>query len=516
MAVAPRGDCVVGHRAAALHRFAGAHPAPRPSPRGGGLMRALLGVADRTGLVDFARGLRECGVDLVATDGTRRALAEAGVEATAVSDVTGFPEMLDGRVKTLHPAVHAGILARRDRPDHMTTLEEHGFTAIDLVVISLYPFAETVAGGADRATTIENIDIGGPTMIRAAAKNSASVAVLVDPSQYDAILEELREHGAISQPTRDRLAARAFAHTAAYDTAVAAYLDGELGDSPEARLEYTIGGALIAELRYGENPHQRGALYAIPGAPGGVAHARQLQGAALSFTNWLDADAAHAYRRAFECDPRSAFGGIVALNRPLDDATAEELARTFLEAEVVPAISPEAAERLSAKARLRVLVVEKPSCAAQLDVRSVDGGLLVQTLDRTSADRSTMTVMTTRTPSESQWRDLLVAWRVCRHVKSNAVVIVRDGMAVGVGAGQMSRVEAAELAVQRAGGDRLQGSAAASDAFFPMPDGLETLGRAGVAAVIQPGGSKKDSVVTAAADQLGIAMVQTGERHFRH
>jgi phosphoribosylaminoimidazolecarboxamide formyltransferase/IMP cyclohydrolase len=509
-------------------------------------MRALLGVADRTGLVDFARGLRECGVDLVATDGTRRALAEAGVEATAVSDVTGFPEMLDGRVKTLHPAVHAGILARRDRPDHMTTLEEHGFTAIDLVVISLYPFAETVAGGADRATTIENIDIGGPTMIRAAAKNSASVAVLVDPSQYDAILEELREHGAISQPTRDRLAARAFAHTAAYDTAVAAYLDGELGDSPEARLEYTIGGALIAELRYGENPHQRGALYAIPGAPGGVAHARQLQGAALSFTNWLDvdaarrlvcdfedpaaciikhtnpcgfavgADAADAYRRAFECDPRSAFGGIVALNRPLDDATAEELARTFLEAVVVPAISPEAAERLSAKARLRVLVVEKPSCAAQLDVRSVDGGLLVQTLDRTSADRSTMTVMTTRTPSESQWQDLLVAWRVCRHVKSNAVVIVRDGMAVGVGAGQMSRVEAAELAVQRAGGDRLQGSAAASDAFFPMPDGLETLGRAGVAAVIQPGGSKKDSVVTAAADQLGIAMVQTGERHFRH
>jgi phosphoribosylaminoimidazolecarboxamide formyltransferase/IMP cyclohydrolase len=507
-------------------------------------MRALLGVADRTGLVDFARGLRDCGVDLVATDGTRRALAEAGVEATAVSEVTGFPEMLDGRVKTLHPAVHAGILARRDRPDHMTTLEEHGFSAIDLVVISLYPFVATVARGADRATTIENIDIGGPTMIRAAAKNSASVAVLVDPSQYDGILEELREHGAISQPTRDRLAARAFAHTAAYDSAVAAYLDGELGDSP-ARPEYTIGGALIAELRYGENPHQRGALYAIPGAPGGVAHARQLQGAALSFTNWLDvdaarrlvcdfeepaaciikhtnpcgfavgADAADAYRRAFECDPRSAFGGIVALNRPLDDATAAELARTFLEAVVVPAISPEAAERLSAKARLRVLVVEKPSCAAQLDVRSVDGGLLVQTLDRTSADRGTMTVMTTRTPSESQWRDLLVAWRVCRHVKSNAIVIVRDGMAVGVGAGQMSRVEAAELAVQRAG-DRLEGSAAASDAFFPMPDGLETLGRAGVAAVVQPGGSKKDSVVTAAADQLGMAMVRTGERHFRH
>jgi len=508
-------------------------------------MRALLGVADRTGLVEFARGLRECGVDLIATDGTRRALADAGIEATAVSDVTGFPEMLDGRVKTLHPAIHAGILARRDLPEHMAKLDEHGFTAIDIVVISLYPFVETVARGADSATTIENIDIGGPTMIRAAAKNSASVAVLVSPSQYDDVLAELRAGGSISQPTRDRLAARAFAHTAAYDTAVAAYLAGELGEQESAPPEYTTGGRLIAALRYGENPHQRGALYAIPGAPGGVAHARQLQGSALSFTNWLDvdaarrlvcdfedpaaciikhtnpcgfavgADAADAYRRAFECDPRSAFGGIVALNRPLDDATAEELARTFLEAVVVPAISPEAAERLSAKARLRVLVVEKPSCAAQLDVRSVDGGLLVQTLDRTSADRSTMTVMTTRTPSESQWRDLLVAWRVCRHVKSNAVVIVRDGMAVGVGAGQMSRVEAAELAVQRAG-DRLEGSAAASDAFFPMPDGLETLGRAGVAAVIQPGGSKKDSVVTAAADQLGMAMVQTGERHFRH
>jgi phosphoribosylaminoimidazolecarboxamide formyltransferase/IMP cyclohydrolase len=507
-------------------------------------MRALLGVADRTGLVDFARGLRECGVDLIATDGTRRALAEGGIEATAVSDVTGFPEMLDGRVKTLHPAIHAGILARRDLPEHMAKLVEHGFTAIDIVVISLYPFVETVARGADAATTIENIDIGGPTMIRAAAKNSASVAVLVSPSQYEEVLAELRAGGGISQPTRDRLAARAFAHTAAYDTAVAAYLAGEL-HYDAAPPEYTTGGRLIAQLRYGENPHQRGALYATPGAPGGVAHARQLQGSALSFTNWLDVDAARrlvcdfaepaaaiikhtnpcgfavgsdatdAYTHAFECDPRSAFGGIVAINRPLDEATAEELAKTFLEAVVVPAITPEAADRLAKRERLRVLVVERPSCAEQLDVRSVDGGLLVQTIDRVSTDRSTMSVPTQGQPDDAQWRDLLVAWQVCRHVKSNAVVIVRDGMAVGVGAGQMSRVEAAELAVQRAG-DRASGAVAASDAFFPMPDGLQTLGKAGVAAVIQPGGSKKDPEVTAAADALGMAMVHAGERHFRH
>ncbi len=508
-------------------------------------MRALLGVADRTGLLEFARGLRECGVDLIATDGTRRALAEAGIEATAVSDVTGFPEMLDGRVKTLHPAIHAGILARRDVPEHMAKLTEHGFTPIDIVVISLYPFVETVARGADAATTIENIDIGGPTMIRAAAKNSASVAVVISPSQYDEVLAELRAGGAISQQTRDRLAARAFAHTAAYDTAVAAYLAGELKDADSTPPEYTIGGRLIDELRYGENPHQRGALYAIPGAPGGVAHARQLQGSPLSFTNWLDVDAARrlvcdfdepaaaiikhtnpcgfavgsdaadAYRRAFECDPRSAFGGIVAINRPLDEATADEVAKTFLEAVVVPAITPGAADRLAKKERPRILVVERPSCAEQRDVRSVDGGLLVQTIDRVNTDRTAMSVPTARQPDEQQWHDLLVAWRVCRHVKSNAIVIVRDGMAVGVGAGQMSRVEAAELAVQRAG-DRVSGAVAASDAFFPMPDGLETLGKAGVVAVIQPGGSKKDPDVTAAADALNMAMVHAGERHFRH
>ena len=509
-------------------------------------LRALLGVSDKTGLADFARGLAAHGVELIATDGTRRALQAEGIEARAVSDVTGLPEMLDGRVKTLHPAIHAGILARRDLPGHMAQLQQHGFAPIDIVAVSLYPFRETVARGAERDEVIENIDIGGPTMIRAAAKNAGSVAVVTSPAQYAAVLDDLANHGQITEPTRRRLAAEAFSHTAAYDTAVAAYLNGEQEDGTGLLpAEFTIGGPRLQELRYGENPHQRGAVYAVPGAPGGLAHATQLQGPALSFTNWLDVDAARrlaldfeqpaaaiikhtnpcgfavgddlldAYRRAYECDPRSAFGGIVGLNRPLDEATAEELSKTFLEAVVAPRITPGAHAVLARKERLRLLAVEKPSCAAALDVRSIDGGLLVQTLDQANLDRNSMRVMTQRQPSDAEWRDLLVAWQVCRHVKSNAVVIVRDGMAVGVGAGQMSRVEAAEIAVRRAG-ERVAGGVAASDAFFPMPDGLETLTAAGVSAVIQPGGSKKDDEVTAAADRAGIAMVATGERHFRH
>ena len=507
-------------------------------------LRALLGVSDKTGLADFARGLAEHGVELIATDGTRRALAADGVDAQAVSDVTGFPEMLDGRVKTLHPAIHAGILARRDLPEHMQQLQQHGFVPIDIVAVSLYPFRETVARGAPHDEVVENIDIGGPTMIRAAAKNADAVAVVTSPRQYGAVLTDLANHGQITEATRRHLAAEAFAHVAAYDTAVAAYLAAEQGVDAMPD-EYTTGGPRLQELRYGENPHQRGAVYAIPGAPGGIAHATQLQGPGLSFTNWLDVDAARrivsdfdqpaaviikhtnpcgfavgsdapdAYRRAFECDPRSAFGGIVAFNRPLDGAAAEEVAKTFLEAVVAPAISSEAASTLSRKERLRLLAVEHPSHAQQLDVRSIDGGLLVQTLDRVSLDRNSMRVMTRRQPTEREWEELLVAWRVCRHVKSNAVVIVQDGMAVGVGAGQMSRVESAEIAVRRAG-ERVSGGVAASDAFFPMPDGLETLAAAGVRAVIQPGGSKKDDEVVAAADRYDVAMVAAGERHFRH
>lgn len=507
-------------------------------------LRALLGVSDKTGLIDFARGVHECGVELVATDGTRAALLAGGVEARAVSELTGFPEMLDGRVKTLHPAIHAGILARRDSDSHMRQLSERGFAPIDIVVVSLYPFSETVARGAPDDEIVENIDIGGPTMIRAAAKNSDAVGVVVSPRQYDSVLAELRQHRQLSPETRKRLAAEAFAHVAAYDTAVADFLRGRV-TLEEMPAELTVGGARLHELRYGENPHQRGALYAVAGAPGGVARARQLQGIELSFTNWLDVDAARrlvgefeepaaaiikhtnpcgfavaddlrdAYLRAFECDPRSAYGGIVGVNRPLDLATARDLARTFLEAVICPAIDEDAAALLSARQRLRILVVDRPSCAAQLDVRAIDGGLLAQTPDRVSLDRGAMTVATTREPEAREWRDLLVAWRVCRHVKSNAIVIVRDGMAVGIGAGQMSRVEAAEIAVSRAG-DRTTAASAASDAFFPMADGLETLARAGVRAVIHPGGSKRDPEVVALADELDVAVVHTGERHFRH
>jgi phosphoribosylaminoimidazolecarboxamide formyltransferase/IMP cyclohydrolase len=506
--------------------------------------RALLSVSDKTGLIEFARGLVEHGYDLVATSSTSRALLDAGVEVQSVADITGFPEMLDGRVRTLHPAIHAGILARRDNPEHMRQLAESRFEPIDLVVSSLYPFSDTLASGADEETIIENIDIGGPTLIRAAAKNRDSVAVLVSPSQYESVLAELREHGSVSVATRHRLATEAFAHVAAYDTQVAAWLRS---GTPEATLpeELTVGGRRLHELRYGENPHQRGALYAVPGPPGGMAHARQLQGAALSFTNWLDVDAARAlvaefdepaaciikhtnpcgfavgenavdaYRRAYECDPRSAYGGIVGVNRPIDLATAQALTETFLEAVVCPGVDDDAVAHLATKQRIRVLVVDRPSRAEALDVRSIDGGLLVQTRDRVLTDRAAMNVVSVRQPDDAEWRGLLIAWRVVRHVKSNAVVIVRDGMAVGVGAGQMSRVESSELAVARAG-DRARGAVSASDAFFPVPDGLETLGNAGVRAVIHPGGSKNDPVVTQAADALEMAVVLAGERHFRH
>jgi phosphoribosylaminoimidazolecarboxamide formyltransferase/IMP cyclohydrolase len=508
------------------------------------IRRAILSVTDKTGLADFAKKLASHGVELISTGGTAKLLRDSGIPVKDISDLTGFPEMLDGRVKTLHPAIHAGILARRDKPEHMAQLAEHGFVPIDIVAVSLYPFRETVARGAPRDEVIENIDIGGPTMIRAAAKNADAVAVVTSPAQYGAVIADLAKDGSISGATRWRLAAEALSHTAAYDTAVAAYLRAE--QNAEAMPdEFTTGGPRLHELRYGENPHQRGAVYAVPGAPGGLAHALQLQGPGLSFTNWLDVDAARrlalefeepaaviikhtnpcglavgsdlldAYSRAYDCDPRSAFGGIVGLNRPLDAGTAAEISKTFLEAVVAPRIEPDAVALLARKERLRLLTVERPSGAAPLDVRSVDGGLLVQTLDRVITDRSTMRVMTRRQPTEQEWEQMLIAWRVCAHVKSNAIVVVRDGMAVGVGAGQMSRVEAAELAVHRAG-ERAQSAVAASDAFFPMPDGLETLSAAGIRAVIQPGGSKKDDEVVAVADRLDVAMVAAGERHFRH
>ncbi len=506
--------------------------------------RALIGVADRSGVISFARGLVAAGWEIVATDGTRAHLMKEGITARPVSEVTGHPEMLSGRVKTLHPAVHAGILARRDDEDHMAQMEERGYPLFDLIAVSLYPFAETVASGADHAAVIEKIDIGGPTMIRAAAKNSESVAVVVSPDQYDDVLTDIEATGEVSVALRHRLAAQAFRHVAAYDTAVAAYLTS-VGDEDTIPEAFSTGGHLIAGLRYGENPHQRGGLYAIPGMPTGLAHARQLQGPGMSFTNWLDVDAARrvvaeftepaaavikhtnpcgfaigssiadAYRRAYDCDPRAAYGGIVALNGTLDESVVEALGTTFLEVVVAPAVTPEAAALLAKRERLRILVAEPAAASTQWDVRSIDGGLLVQDADTKKVSRDVMDVTSQRHPTAEEWDDLLIAWRVCRHVKSNAIVIVKDGRAVGVGAGQMSRVEAAELAVKRAG-DLAQGAVAASDAFFPMPDGVETLADAGVVAVIQPGGSKGDGKVLEAADARGVAMVTTGHRHFRH
>ena len=509
------------------------------------IKRALIGVSDRTGVVELARGLSELGVELVATDGTRAALAAEGIEARAVSEVTGLPEMFEGRVKTLHPAIFAGILAKRDVPAHTDQLAEHGFPAIDLVVVNLYPFAQTRASGASQAEIIEKIDIGGPSLLRAAAKNSDSVGVVSSPAQYDDVLREIRANRALSQATLLRLAAQAFSHVAAYDAEVSAYLR-EIAGVEQMPAELTVGGERIASLRYGENPHQSGALYAVPGPPKGLAHARLLQGPDLSFTNWLDVDSAwaivndfdepaacvikhtnpcgfatgsaisDAYRRAYECDSRSAFGGIVGLNRALDADCVEALGKTFLEAIVCPSITDQAKAMLSSRERLRVLVVDTPSNGSvAADVRSIDGGLLVQTRDKTDMAKLTRNAVTKRDVSDQEWADLQVAWQLCRHIKSNTVVIVKDQMAIGVGAGQMSRVEAAELAVARAG-ERIKGAVAASDAFFPMPDGLEALAKAGVTAIVQPGGSKKDGEVTAAADALGVAMVHTGERHFRH
>ena len=476
-------------------------------------MRALLGVADRTGLVEFARGLRECGVDIIATDGTRRALAEAGIEATAVSDVTGFPEMLDGRVKTLHPAIHAGILARRDLPEHMAKLDEHGFTAIDIVVISLYPFVETVARGADAATTIENIDIGGPTMIRAAAKNSASVAVLVSPSQYDEVLAELRDSGAISQATRDRLAARAFAHTAAYDTAVAAYLSEQVPEREPAPPEYTTGGRAHrpAALRREPPParravrHPRRARRRRPRAPAAGLGAELHQLARRRRRAPPGLRLRRARRGHHQAHQPVRLRGRQRRRRRLPRApssatrarrSAASSRSTARSTRPPPRSSPRRSSRRSWSPRStprrprgspRRSVCACSSSSAPRAPRSSTcaastAACSCRSIDRVTTDRTAMSVPTQRQPDDAQWRDLLIAWRVCRHVKSNAIVIVRDGMAVGVGAGQMSRVEAAELAVQRAG-DRVAGAVAASDAFFPMPDGLETLGKAGVVAV---------------------------------
>ncbi len=503
--------------------------------------RALVSCFDKTGVADLAAALAERGVALVSTGSTAATIREAGVEVTEVADVTGFPECLDGRVKTLHPTIHAGILADRGDPAHVAELDELGVTAIDLVVVNLYPFSRTVEAGAGDDDVIEMIDIGGPTMIRAAAKNHGSVAVVVDPADYVQVLDEIDEHGGVTAVTRRELAARAFQHTAAYDTLVASWFQRD------AAFPDQLGMALPrrATLRYGENPHQAAAFYALPGG-GGIASAEQLHGKALSYNNLLDTDAAWgmavdldepcvaiikhtnpagyaiaddletAYVRALAGDPVSAFGGIVAANRPIDAATARRISEVFTEVVIAPGFDDEALSVLAGRKNLRILRMPdagRPRGGWQL--RSVAGGLLVQDADVGDEPWGEWRVAGQVQPDEATITDLRFAWLACKHTKSNAIVLAHDGQVVGVGAGQMSRVDSVRLAVERSG-DRHTGAVLASDAFFPFRDGPDAAAAAGVRAIVQPGGSVRDDEVIAAADEHGIAMVLTGRRHFKH
>jgi phosphoribosylaminoimidazolecarboxamide formyltransferase/IMP cyclohydrolase len=518
------------------------------------IQRALLSVSDKTGIVAFARALAEMGVDLLSTGGTARLLAQYGVAVTEVSDYTGFPEMMEGRVKTLHPKIHGGLLGRRGTDDAVMT--KHGILPIDLLAVNLYPFAETVAApGCGLVTAIENIDIGGPALIRAAAKNHASVTVLVDSADYDKALAEMREHrGAVSNDTRFRLAQKAFAHTAHYDAAIAAYLSRfthhGLDPFPE---RYTASFNKLQALRYGENPHQRAAFYSEPGPPAGcVASASQLQGKPLSFNNVVDADAAlecvksfgavpacvivkhanpcgaalgktslEAYQRAYATDPASAFGGIIAFNQTLDASTAQSIVQTqFVEVIIAPQVTDEARNVLGGKPNVRVLACGEwaGETGQALDYKRVVGGLLVQERDAASIGAAQLKIVTETQPTPQQLQDLLFVWKVAKFVKSNAIVYGAHAGTLGIGAGQMSRVYSARIAALKAeeAGLSLKGSVVASDAFFPFRDGVDTAAQAGVSAIIQPGGSVRDAEVIAAANEYGIAMVFTGLRHFRH
>jgi phosphoribosylaminoimidazolecarboxamide formyltransferase/IMP cyclohydrolase len=506
------------------------------------IQRVLISVTDKTGIVDFARELHALGAELVSTGGTARAIRDAGVPVKDVSEVTGFPEMLDGRVKTLHPKVAGGILAIRERADHMQALAEQQIAPIDMVVVNLYRFEEVARkAGARLEELIENIDIGGPTMIRAAAKNYQDVAVVVAPGDYAAVIEEMqRNGGALSSETTWRLAKKAFHTTADYDAAISARLEreGAAGSMPPL---LSLRAPKRMDLRYGENPHQAAALYGAPGR--GVAGAEQLHGKELSYNNLVDLDAAwqlagefaspaaaiikhtnpcgcaerdtlaEAYRRAFECDPVSAYGGVIAVNRTLDEETAREISKTFIEAIAAPDYTPEALAILRTKRNLRLLRVAPGS--DPLVVKSISGGYLAQTADDARLDRAAAVVKTNRAPTEEEWKALEFAWKVAKHVKSNAIVYARAGQAVGVGAGQMSRVDSVKIGAMKAVLP-LAGTVVGSDAFFPFPDGVEQAARNGATAFIQPGGSVRDEEVIAAADKLGLAMVFTGVRHFRH
>jgi len=511
--------------------------------------RALLSVSDKRGVVDFARGLEALDVEIVSTGGTARELSEAGVRVRSVEDFTGFPEIMDGRVKTLHPRLYAGLLAVRSDAEHVAAIAEHDIEQVDLVCVNLYPFERTAARhDSSDAEIIEHIDIGGPTMIRAAAKNHAFAAVVTSPESYDAVLDELgRSEGMLSMTTRESLAAEAFAYTARYDTAIARWFGERSEDFPPLHIR---AYEKVADLSYGENPHQRAAYYQQVGARMHVlSMVHQHHGKQLSFNNLLDLDAARklvadfrepacvivkhnnpcgvalasspleAYEQALATDPLSAFGGVIAFNRPIDEATARKLADQFVEVLFAPGYEPAALEVLSEKPSIRILEDNErrgPIAAPEPEIRQVMGGLLVQDRDLETGDRSEMEVVTQRQPTEQQWRDLLFAWQVCKHVRSNAIVIAKHEASAGIGAGQMSRVDSVRLAIDKSRLDSLEGAALASDAFFPFSDGPEIAIAAGVSAIIQPGGSRRDPEVVEAADAAGVTMVFTSRRHFRH
>jgi phosphoribosylaminoimidazolecarboxamide formyltransferase/IMP cyclohydrolase len=511
------------------------------------IRRALVSVYDKTGLEDLARGLHEAGVELVSTGSTAARIAAAGVPVTKVEELTGFPECLDGRVKTLHPKVHAGILADLRLEDHRNQLTELGVEPFDLVVVNLYPFRETVASGATPDECVEQIDIGGPSMVRAAAKNHPSVAVVTSPARYADVLTAVEE-GGFDLAARKRLAAEAFQHTAAYDVAVASWFASEYAPVDDTRFPDFLGATWERKntLRYGENPHQPAALY-VSGT-GGLAEAEQLHGKEMSYNNYTDTDAAlraaydhdapavaiikhanpcgiavgadvaEAHRKAHACDPLSAFGGVIAVNRPVSKEMAEQVAEIFTEVIVAPDYEEGALDALTKKKNIRVLrAPEAPS--APVEVKPIDGGALLQVTDRLQAegdDPATWTLATGEALTEAELADLAFAWKACRAVKSNAILLAKDGASVGVGMGQVNRVDSAKLAVERAGAERAAGSYAASDAFFPFPDGLEILTEAGVKAVVQPGGSVRDELVVEAAKKAGVTMYFTGTRHFFH
>ncbi len=518
------------------------------------IRRALISVSDKTGLVDFARALASHGIEILSTGGSARALREAGIAVTEVADHTGFPEILDGRVKTLVPQIHGGILGRRDLPEHLAQMAEHKIAPIDLVAVNLYPFEATVAAGAAYDDCVENIDIGGPAMIRAAAKNHDFVTILTEASQYAAVLAELAEHGGTKLATRRRLAGEAYARTSAYDSAISTWFAGQRDETFPERM--TLSGIRRQTLRYGENPHQAAAFYAT-GTRAGVATARQVQGKELSFNNLNDTDAAFecvaefdgptvvivkhanpcgvassdtlakAWDLALRCDPVSAFGGIIAVNRTLDAETAERIAAIFSEVIIAPDATAEAQAILSRKKNLRLLLTGGLPNPAEpgMSIRTIAGGFLAQTRDAGRIARADLKVVTQRAPTEAELNDLLFAFRVCKHVKSNAIIYAHHAATTGIGAGQMSRVDSARIAAWKGAEAAKQegiatpltlGSVVASDAFFPFADGLQAAISAGATAVIQPGGSMRDSEVIAAADEAGIAMVLTGMRHFRH